>query len=181
MEPLQDRCLPSSMESIQELFLSDLGQPLTGVFSSFELKPIGVASLAQVHKATMKDGREVAVKIQHPNLNEFSEIDMRTIAALTKFIAYAFPEFEFFWLSEEIQDNLPRELDFRFEARNSRRTAANFDRARTQGSPSTVKIPKVIWAQERVLVMECRSFLLSRVTAQWRGGTDILSTTERDD
>ncbi|KAF9348644.1 hypothetical protein BGX34_002321 [Mortierella sp. NVP85] len=154
MEPLQDRCLPSSMESIQEMFLSDLGQPLSQVFSSFDLSPIGVASLAQVHKATLKDGRQVAVKIQHPNLIEFSEIDMKTIAALTRFIAYAFPEFMFFWLSEEIQYNLPRELDFRYEARNSQRTAANFDRARAQGSPSTVKIPEVIWAQKRVLVME---------------------------
>ncbi|KAI1316053.1 hypothetical protein EDD11_010517 [Mortierella claussenii] len=155
MEPLQDRCIPSSIESIQSLFISDLKQPLTELFSSFDLTPIGVASLAQVHRATLKTtGQEVAVKIQHPALNEFSEVDMETIAALTKFIAYAFPEFEFFWLSEEIQDNLPKELDFRFEARNGTRTAANFDRAREEGSPSCVKVPTVIWAQKRVLVME---------------------------
>ncbi|KAF9539638.1 hypothetical protein EC957_005149 [Mortierella hygrophila] len=155
MEPLQDRCLPSSIESIQALFLSDLGQPLTEIFSSFDLTPIGVASLAQVHKATLKQtGQEVAVKIQHPALSEFSEIDMVTISQLTSFIAWAFPDFEFFWLSEEIQDNLPKELDFRFEARNSARTAVNFDRARSLGDPSTVKVPDVIWAQKRVLVME---------------------------
>ncbi|KAF9290364.1 hypothetical protein BGZ68_007276 [Mortierella alpina] len=154
MEPLQDRCAPSSLESIQGLFLSDLGQPLSAIFSSFNIEPIGVASLAQVHKATLKNGQEVAVKIQHPALSEFSEIDMRTISALTKFIAYAFPEFEFFWLSEEIQDNLPKELDFRHEAKNAARTEANFNRARASGSPSTVKIPGVIWAQKRVLVME---------------------------
>ncbi|KAG0368426.1 ABC1 family-domain-containing protein [Gamsiella multidivaricata] len=154
MEPLQDRCAPSSIESIQALFLFDLGQPLSEVFSSFDLNPIGVASLAQVHRAVLKDGREVAVKIQHPALNEFSEIDMKTIEALARFIAYAFPEFEFLWLSEEIQDNLPKELDFRFEAINAQRTAFNFDQARAQGSPSTVKIPDVLWAQKRVLVME---------------------------
>ncbi|KAF9169074.1 hypothetical protein BGX20_010829 [Mortierella sp. AD010] len=154
MEPLQDRCAPSSMESIQSLFLSDIGKPLTEVFSSFDLTPIGVASLAQVHRATLKNGQEVAVKIQHPALSTFSEIDMKTIAGLASFIAYAFPEFEFFWLSEEIQFNLPRELDFKFEARNSQRAAANFDRSRAQGSPSTVKIPEIIWAQKRVLVME---------------------------
>ncbi|KAF9994296.1 hypothetical protein BGZ80_011532 [Entomortierella chlamydospora] len=154
MEPLQDRCAPSSMESIQSLFLSDIGKPLTEVFSSFDLTPIGVASLAQVHRATLKNGQEVAVKIQHPALSTFSEIDMKTIAGLASFIAYAFPEFEFFWLSEEIQFNLPRELDFRFEAKNSQRAAANFDRSRAQGSPSTVKIPEIIWAQKRVLVME---------------------------
>ncbi|KAG0302184.1 hypothetical protein BGZ98_007722 [Dissophora globulifera] len=154
MEPLQDKCLPSSLESIQALFLSDLGQPLSEIFSSFDVTPIGVASLAQVHRATLKDGCEVAVKIQHPALGEFSEVDMKTIAALTHFIAYAFPEFEFFWLSEEIQDNLPKELDFRYEARNAERTAANFDCARVQGSSSAIKIPDVFWAQKRVLVME---------------------------
>ncbi|KAF9359484.1 hypothetical protein BGX26_012219 [Mortierella sp. AD094] len=154
MEPLQDRCAPSSMQSIQSLFLSDIGKPLTEVFSSFDLTPIGVASLAQVHRATLKNGQEVAVKIQHPALSTFSEIDMKTIAGLASFIAYAFPEFEFFWLSEEIQFNLPRELDFRFEAKNSQRAAANFDQSRAQGSPSTVKIPEIIWAQRRVLVME---------------------------
>lgn len=165
MEPLQDKCFPSSMESIQALFLSDLGQPLTEIFSSFDLTPIGVASLAQVHKATLKQtGQEVAVKIQHPALNEFSEIDMVTISQLASFIAWAFPDFEFFWLSEEIQDNLPKELDFRFEARNSARTAVNFDRARSQGDPSTVKVPGVIWAQKRVLVMECTFLIAFAVT-----------------
>ncbi|KAK3845108.1 MAG: ABC1 family-domain-containing protein [Linnemannia gamsii] len=155
MEPLQDRCSPSPIESIQALFLSDLGQPLSEIFSSFDLTPIGVASLAQVHKATLKEtGEQVAVKIQHPALNEFSEIDMATISQLASFIAYMFPDFEFFWLSEEIQDNLPKELDFRFEAKNSARTAANFDRARAEGDFSTVKVPGVIWAQKRVLVME---------------------------
>ncbi|KAF9927935.1 hypothetical protein FBU30_002773 [Linnemannia zychae] len=155
MEPLQDKCYPSSIESIQALFLSDFNQPLTDIFSSFDMTPIGVASLAQVHKATLKEtGQEVAVKIQHPTLSEFSEIDMTTISNLASFIAYAFPDFEFFWLSEEIQDNLPKELDFRFEARNSARTAANFNHARAQGNPSTVKVPDVIWAQKRVLVME---------------------------
>ncbi|ORZ26390.1 ABC1 family-domain-containing protein [Lobosporangium transversale] len=155
MEPLQDRCIPSSIESIQGLFLSDLGKPLSEIFSSFDLNPIGVASLAQVHRATLRsNGQEVAVKIQHPALSEFSAIDMRTIAALTEFIAYAFPEFEFFWLSEEIQANLPKELDFRYEAKNSARTATNFDRAREQGSPSTVKVPIVYWAQKRVMAME---------------------------
>lgn len=155
MEPLQDRCYPSSIESIQALFLSDIGQPLSEIFSSFDLTPIGVASLAQVHRATLKEtGEEVAVKIQHPALSEFSEIDMVTISNLASFIAWAFPDFEFFWLSEEVQDNLPKELDFRFEARNSARTAANFNRARSQGDPSTVKVPEVVWAQKRVLVME---------------------------
>ncbi|KAG0056838.1 hypothetical protein BGZ83_003132 [Gryganskiella cystojenkinii] len=154
MEPLQDRCTPSSIESIQALFLSDIGKPISAFFSSFDLEPIGVASLAQVHRARLLDGREVAVKIQHPALKEFSTIDIKTVAALTKFVAYVFPEFEFFWLSEEMQTSLPKELNFSYEAANSVRVAANFDKARAGGSPSTIKVPDVIWSKNRVLVME---------------------------
>ncbi|KAG0242556.1 hypothetical protein BGW41_003914 [Actinomortierella wolfii] len=154
MEPLQDRCIPSSIESIQALFLSDLDQPLSHFFSSFDVEPIGVASLAQVHRATLLDGREVAVKIQHPALDEFSTIDIRTVALLIRLVKWAFPEFEFSWLSEEMQINLPKELNFNFEAANSIRVSENFDRARAEGSPSTIKTPSIIWSKRRVLVME---------------------------
>ncbi|KAF9957646.1 hypothetical protein BGZ65_001934 [Modicella reniformis] len=154
MEPLQDRCIPSSIESIQALFLSDFGKPISSFFSSFELEPIGVASLAQVHRAKLFDGQEVAVKIQHPALDEFSTIDIKTVAALTNFVAFVFPEFEFTWLSDEMQTSLPRELDFDVEAANAARVAVNFDKARAEGSKSTIKIPDVIWSQKRVLVME---------------------------
>lgn len=156
MEPLQDRCTPSSIESIQALFLADLGQPISTFFSSFDLEPIGVASLAQVHRAKLLDGREVAVKIQHPALDEFSTIDIKTVAALTHFVAYVFPEFEFTWLSDEMETSLPRELDFDVEAENAARVAANFDKARAEGSRSTIKIPDVVWSRKRVLVMECK-------------------------
>ncbi|KAF9948618.1 hypothetical protein BGZ72_009495 [Mortierella alpina] len=154
MEPLQDRCTPSSIESIQALFLADLGKPISSYFSSFDLEPIGVASLAQVHRATLSDGREVAVKIQHPALEEFSTVDIKTVAALTSFVAYVFPEFQFTWLSEEMQTSLPKELNFVFEAANAARVDGNFQVARREGSKSTIKVPDVIWAQKRVLVME---------------------------
>lgn len=161
MEPLQDRCTPSSIESIQALFLADLGQPISSYFSSFDLEPIGVASLAQVHRAKLLNGEEVAVKIQHPALREFSTIDIKTVAALTRFVAYVFPEFEFSWLSEEMQVSLPKELNFNFEAANSVRVNANFDNARAEGSKSTIKVPDVVWAKNRVLVMECKFLTLS--------------------
>ncbi|KAG0306496.1 hypothetical protein BGZ98_002272 [Dissophora globulifera] len=154
MEPLQDRCTPSSIESIQALFLSDLGKPISELFSSFDLEPIGVASLAQVHKAKLLDGQEVAVKIQHPALKEFSTIDIKTVAALTSIVAYFFPEFEFTWLSDEMQSSLPKELNFNVEAANAARVANNFDKVRAEGSKSTIKIPDVVWSQSRILVME---------------------------
>jgi aarF domain-containing kinase len=72
MKPLQDQCFSTALEDLKELFLSDVGAPLSTFFSTFDPIPIGVASLAQVHLATDRgSGRKVAVKIMHPDLEEF--------------------------------------------------------------------------------------------------------------
>lgn len=69
--PLQDECFPTPMPELQQMFLRDVGMPMSAVFSHFDDVPLGVASLAQVHKATMRDsGKKVAVKIMHPDLEE---------------------------------------------------------------------------------------------------------------
>ena len=49
------------------------------MFVGFSEKPVGTASLAQVHHATLKDGRSVAVKVQHPYVKAYSDVDMKTI------------------------------------------------------------------------------------------------------
>lgn len=64
MRPLQDQCEPTPFEDIEELVLSDIGKSLDEVFIEFNPEPVGVASLAQVHMARMRDsGQEVAVKV----------------------------------------------------------------------------------------------------------------------
>lgn len=55
------------------------------VFESFEKEPLGAASLAQVHKATLKDGTEVAVKIQHPQVKGHSYVDIKTMEVIHYF------------------------------------------------------------------------------------------------
>jgi aarF domain-containing kinase len=69
MRPLQDQCFPTPLDELQALFLAETGAPMTYFFSSFDPDPIGVASLAQVHKA-VESGRMVAVKCMHPHLEE---------------------------------------------------------------------------------------------------------------
>ncbi|KAI6134473.1 ABC1-domain-containing protein [Pisolithus croceorrhizus] len=150
MRPLQDKCDPTSYEDVEALFLSDIGKPINELFEDFDPTPIGVASLAQVHTGKHREsGKKVAVKLQHPNLAEFCEIDMEMVSVTLSWIKRWFPEFEFTWLSEEMRENLPKEMDFVNEAQNARRAAANFANVST-----SLYIPEVISATKRVLIME---------------------------
>jgi len=151
MKPLQDQCTPSSFEMIDRLFRNDVGLGIHELFRDFEPVPIGVASLAQVHRAVdRKTGRQVAVKVMHPTLEEYLEVDTRTVMIMLRFVKWVFPEFEFTWLGEEMQENLPKELDFRIEAANASKCAQQFSNLKS----TTLKLPDVLWAQKRVLVME---------------------------
>ncbi|WPG98274.1 Hypothetical protein R9X50_00106200 [Acrodontium crateriforme] len=152
--PLQDKCPVSSYSSIEAMVKLDTGKSLEDYFSEFDPKPIGAASLAQVHVATLKDtGEKVAVKVQHPSLDEWSKLDL----ALTRFtfqtLKYWFPNYDLTWLSDEMEVSLPKELDFREEGRNAKRTKEHF--AHIKGTP--LIIPTVVWTDRRISVMEYMS------------------------
>lgn len=152
MSVLQDACPPTSMEALETLYLHDTGHPLSLDFTTFNPHPIGVASLAQVHRATLRqDDRDVAVKIQHPEVARYSSIDIITTRLIFATIQRWFPEINITWLAEEMEISLPQELDFERELRN-----ANLTREHFEGIPgSLLKIPDMIWAKKRILVMEC--------------------------
>ncbi|KAF7981834.1 hypothetical protein HWV62_31359 [Athelia sp. TMB] len=150
MRPLQDKCEPTPYADIEGLFLSDMGVPISDLFEDFNPEPIGVASLAQVHVGRHRgSGKEVAIKLQHPHLAEFCDIDMKMVEVTLGWIKYWFPEFEFRWLGEEMRENLPKEMDFAHEASNARHAEDDF-----QGIRTSMYIPEVITATKRVLIME---------------------------
>ncbi|KAF9650900.1 ABC1-domain-containing protein [Thelephora ganbajun] len=150
MRVLQDQCDPTPYEDLERLFIADMGQNIQEIFDDFNPNPIGVASLAQVHVGRYKKtGQLVAVKLQHPHLAEFSEIDIETVEVAMGWVKHWFPEFEFTWLGEEMRENLPKEMDFAHEARNAERAVENFNGVRT-----SLYIPKVLFSSKRVLVME---------------------------
>ncbi|KAI9487186.1 MAG: ABC1 family-domain-containing protein [Benjaminiella poitrasii] len=171
MRVLQDQCDPTSPEDIRALFLSDLNMPIEEVFDEFEWTPLGVASLAQVHRARLsekstqllkdnqqdgwidKEYRWVAVKLQHPYLDEYCQLDMDTVSFIFEIIKRVFPNFGFDWFAEEMRESIPKELDFVHETQNARRVEANFAEERSRHNTPLV-IPKVLWAKRRIMCME---------------------------
>ena len=140
----------SSFDSIEQMFRDDTGGELWEYFSDFSPDPIGAASLAQVHLATVKDtGQRVAVKVQHPTLEQWAPLDL----SLTKFtfssLKRVFPEYDLEWLSNELEESLPQELDFQREAENAIRSQEYFSHI----PELPLVIPDVIWAKKRILVM----------------------------
>ncbi|KAL0085269.1 ABC1 family-domain-containing protein [Phycomyces blakesleeanus] len=161
MAVLQDKCDPTSPQDIKNLFLADCGQSVDQIFDTFDWVPLGVASLAQVHRAKLRDsgsnssglGEWVAVKIQHPSLDNFCRIDMDTVSFIFDIVKTVFPEFGFEWFAEEMRESLPKELDFVHEAANAHKVEANFSDDRINRR-TALTIPKILWAKRRIMCME---------------------------
>jgi len=173
MTVLQDQAPISSMADLSAVIREDLGKEIEEVFSEFDETPLGAASLAQVHRAKLReDGSEVAVKIQHHRLQAFVDMDLLTVSAAVKVIKYVFPQFEFGWLADEMRTNLPKELDFISEAHNSERVTKNLERTWPRNCP--IHIPKVFWnhVSKRILVMEyCPGAKVTNI--QWMKARNI--------
>ncbi|KAF2864223.1 ABC1-domain-containing protein [Piedraia hortae CBS 480.64] len=149
--PLQDKCPVSKLEAIEDMVKHDTGHELDEYFSEFGKAPIGAASLAQVHIARLKQtGEKVAVKVQHPSLDEWSKLDIALTRMSFRTLRYWFPEYDLTWLSEELEISLPQELDFKKEAANATRVKEYF--SKLPNLP--LVIPAVKWADRRILVME---------------------------
>lgn len=148
--PLQDKCPVSTYESIEDMFKRDTGENLADYFSDFAHEPIGAASLAQVHLASIKEtGQKVAVKVQHPTLAQWAPLDLTLTRITFSTLKRFFPEYDLEWLSKEMDLSLPQELDFQCEADNAMRTKAHF----ADFPKLPLVIPSVIWAKKRILVM----------------------------
>ena len=118
---LHDQLPAMDIDAVRAMVEAGLGAPLTELFSSFSETPLAAATIAQVHEATMQDGRHVAVKVQRPGLEAMISTD---IAALTYLVALGeglFPRLRAFDLLvavREFDKTLKREIDFSREARS---------------------------------------------------------------
>ncbi|XP_034849290.1 aarF domain-containing protein kinase 1 isoform X8 [Mirounga angustirostris] len=123
LKVLHSQAPQSSIQEVRQVIREDLGQEIQDLFVSFDDTPLGAASLAQVHKAVLRDGRTVAVKVQHPKVQAQSSKDILLMEVLVLAVKQLFPEFEFMWLVDEAKKNLPLELDFLNEGRNAEKVA----------------------------------------------------------
>ncbi|XP_076979323.1 aarF domain-containing protein kinase 1 isoform X2 [Tamandua tetradactyla] len=150
LKVLHSQAPQSSMQEIRQVIREDLGKEIQDLFVSFDDTPLGAASLAQVHKAVLHDGRTVAVKVQHPKVRAQSSKDILLMEVLVLAVKWLFPEFEFMWLVDEAKKNLPLELDFLNEGRNAERVSQMLKHF------YFLKVPQIYWelSTKRVLLME---------------------------
>eukprot|EP00741_Cyanophora_paradoxa_P009533 tig00001525_g9233.t1 len=147
---LQDQVAPARANDMERVFREDFGQRLGEVFREFGPEPIASASLAQVHRARLHDGRLVAVKVQYPKLRIQLQGDMFTIRTLVRGVEWMWPELSLQWIVPEFRAALVRELDFELEGRTAERVAKQL------AAIPNLKIPDVYWrwCSHRVLTME---------------------------
>lgn len=107
---LQDRAKPVPFEVAKRTIEAEFGRPWTEVFSEFDREPIAAASLAQVHRAIDREGREVAVKIQYPHLAAQMHADLAVIQWAFRLTEYFFPDVQIQWMFPEFESALTAEV-----------------------------------------------------------------------
>ena len=147
---LQDSVPPRPFSQVEAVFQREFGKHPDELFENFSRAPIASASLAQVHRGTTKDGRDAAVKVQYPGIDRILETDLRNIAILVKVLARIEKNFDFRILVQELNKNMPRELDFVLEGHSGERVQKDL------AHRADVRIPDVYWetTSRRILTTE---------------------------
>ena len=157
---LQDDVRPFPFADVQRVVEEDLGLSLDKLFVEFDERPIAAASIGQVHRATLPNGKRVAVKAQRPGAPRQIEADLALLyqaARIAKERVRALDFIDAHQLVDEFGRSIRQELDYRLEARNADMFHRNF-----AGHPH-VHIPRVYWTYTRSRVL----------TLEWMDGTQV--------
>lgn len=149
---LQDNVAPFPSHIAKKNIEEELKKPISELFSSFETEPIAAASIGQVHKAVLKNGQEVVIKVQRPGIKELIETDIDIMYYLAHLIEKHYHKrmIEPVDIVKEFEKYTQKELDYVLEAKNIEKCNKNFSGSRI------IKIPKVYWAYttSKVLTIE---------------------------
>jgi predicted unusual protein kinase regulating ubiquinone biosynthesis (AarF/ABC1/UbiB family) len=147
---LRDAAPKVSFQQMKKVIEEEYEEPLDEVFETFDPVPIAAASIGQVYKARMHDGRDVAVKVQYPGVASAVRADMQNLGMILRLMKRIAPGLDPQALGDEIRSRIDEELDYELEAANQRTLARIF-----RGHPFIV-VPDVVTrlSRERVVVSE---------------------------
>ncbi len=147
---LRDAAPTVTFKDMRKVIEQELGVPLDEEFDDFEEEPIAAASIGQVYKARLHDGRSVAVKVQYPGVAQAVRADMQNLGLILRLAKRIAPGMDPKAIGEEIRNRIEEELDYELEAQNQRALARLFRRH------PFIAIPDVVTSlsHERVLVSE---------------------------
>jgi ubiquinone biosynthesis protein len=154
LSKLQDKVPSFPAAAARKIIETELGVALENLFAQFDDTPLASASIGQVHRARLQDGREVALKVQRPGIQKVIEVDLEIMLHLATLMERHIEELAFhrpIKIVEEFARTLEKELDYLLEAANMERAALNFS-----DDPATC-IPAVFreLSTARVLTTEC--------------------------
>nr|XP_016478916.1 PREDICTED: uncharacterized protein LOC107800283 [Nicotiana tabacum] len=159
LKQLQDSLPPRSLKEVCQTIEKEFGKTMDDLFLDFVKVPLATASIAQVHRATLSDGQDVVVKVQHDGIKAVILEDLKNAKSIVDWIAWAEPQYNFHPMIDEWCKEAPKELDFNHEAENTRKVSRNLrcNKRCDDSKPANhvdVLIPEVIQSTEKVLILE---------------------------
>ncbi|MCA9772171.1 MAG: AarF/ABC1/UbiB kinase family protein, partial [Myxococcales bacterium] len=153
LRQLQDNVPPFSPAASKRQIEEELGKPVEELFARFEEQPLAAASIAQVHRATLKTGEEVVIKVRRPNLAEIIKTDLDIMGLLAEMIDKNIPEsrqYDPVGMARQFARSILVEIDLSHEAFNIHKFARNFE-----GDPH-IHVPRVFdeFSTDKILTME---------------------------
>lgn len=170
---LQDSVPPFSFEEVAAAIHKELGSEISDLFASFEPEALGAASIAQAHRATLKSGEDVVVKVRRPGIQELVETDIEALMLLAMMAERHLPNSDIYdpvGQVRELARTIRREMDLSLEGRTIERFAVNF------AGDCTVYFPKVYWSftSKALLTMEMiEGIKVSEIDRLVAAGLDI--------
>ena len=147
---LRDAAPKVRFSDMRKVIESELGERAREAFAEFEETPIAAASIGQVYRARLHDGRDVAVKVQYPGVAQAVRADMQNLGMILRLLKRIAPGLDVKATAEEVRSRIGDELDYELEAQNQRSMARIF-----RGHPFIV-VPDVVTSltREKVIVSE---------------------------